>query len=72
MAGWLSPAERKNCWQLAAMSGDNNPCCQHLLGRAKWDADALRDRLGNYGLDYRASKEAVGVLDETGFLKKGV
>ena len=73
LAGLLSPAERKNSWQLAEMRGDSNPYgFQHLLGRAEWDADALRDHLRSYVRDYLATEDAVGVLDETGFLKKGV
>jgi SRSO17 transposase len=72
LAGLLSPAERKNSWQLAEINGDPNPYgFQHLLGRADWDPDALRDRLRTYVTDYLASPDAVGVLDETGFLKKG-
>src|SRR5215207_10335191 len=73
LAGLLSPAERKNSWQLAEISGDPNPYgFQHLLGRADWDADTLRDRLRTYVTDYLADGDAVGVIDETGFLKKGV
>ena len=73
LAGLLSPAERKNSWQLAEISGDPNPYgFQHLLGRADWDPDALRDRLRTYVTDYLADSDAVGVIDETGFLKKGV
>ncbi len=72
LAGLLSPAERKNSWQLAEISGDPNPYgFQHLLGRADWDADTLRDRLRTYVTDYLADPDAVGVIDETGFLKKG-
>jgi SRSO17 transposase len=72
IAGLLSPAERKNSWQLAEISGDANPYgFQHLLGRADWDADELRDRLRTYVTDYLAESDAVGVIDETGFLKKG-
>lgn len=72
LAGLLSPAERKNSWQLAEISGDPNPYgFQHLLGRADWDPDALRDRLRTYVTDYLADGDAVGVIDETGFLKKG-
>lgn len=72
MAGLLSPAERKNSWQLAEIGGDPNPYgFQHLLGRAEWDSEALRDRLRGYVTDYLATQEAIGVLDETGFLKKG-
>jgi SRSO17 transposase len=72
LAGLLSPAERKNSWQLAEISGDPNPYgFQHLLGRADWDPDVLRDRLRTYVTDYLADPDAVGVIDETGFLKKG-
>lgn len=72
LAGLLSPAERKNSWQLAEICDDPNPYgFQHLLGRADWDPDALRDRLRSYVNDYLADGDAVGVLDETGFLKKG-
>jgi hypothetical protein len=42
--GLLSPVERKNGWQLAEANGDATPYgLQHLLGRARWDADAVRD-----------------------------
>jgi SRSO17 transposase len=72
LSGLLSPAERKNSWQLAEICGEANPYgFQHLLGRADWDADALRDRLRSYVTDYLATPNAVGVIDETGFLKKG-
>jgi SRSO17 transposase len=72
LAGLLSPAERKNAWQLAEINGAPNPYgFQHLLGRADWDADALCDRLRTYVVDYLDDPDAVGVIDETGFLKKG-
>lgn len=72
LAGLLSPAERKNSWQLAEICGDANPYAfQHLLGRAVWDAEDVRDRLRTYITDYLASPDAVGVIDESGFLKKG-
>lgn len=67
-----SPAERKNSWQLAEISGALNPYgFQHLLGRADWDPDLLRDRLQSYVCDYLQTPDAVGVIDETGFVKKG-
>lgn len=73
LASLLSPAERKNSWQLAEINGDVNPYgFQHLLGRADWNPDALRDCLRSYISDYLATPDAVGVLDETGFVKKGV
>ena len=72
LAGLLSPAERKNSWQLAEFSGNPTPYgFQHLLGRADWDPDTLRQRLLTYVSDYFGAVDAVGVIDETGFLKKG-
>jgi SRSO17 transposase len=72
LAGVLSSAERKNSWQLAEITGAPNPYgFQHLLGRADWNADALRDRLRTYSIDYLDDPDAIGVLDETGFVKKG-
>jgi SRSO17 transposase len=72
LAGLLSPAERKNSWQLAESCGDPNPYgFQHLLGRADWNPDVLRDRLRTYVTDYLADPAAVGVIDESGLLKKG-
>jgi len=70
--GLLSPVERKNGWQLAEVNGDATPYgVQHLLGRAQWDADALRDDLRPYVIEHLGAPQAVLVVDETGFLKKG-
>src|SRR3712207_9224257 len=42
LAGLLSPAERKNSWQLAELSGAPHPYgFQHLLGRAEWNPDEI-------------------------------
>jgi SRSO17 transposase len=72
LAGLLSSAERKNTWQLPEITGAPNPYgFQHLLGRADWDPDVLRDHLRTYVTDFLAEPDAVGVIDETGFLKKG-
>lgn len=72
LRGLLSPVERKNSWQLAEVVGAVNPYgFQHLLGRAEWDADAVRDVLQAYVAQHLGDSEAVVVIDETGFLKKG-
>lgn len=72
LQGLLSPAERKNSWQLAEILGDPTPYgIQHLLGRAHWDADTVRDDLQQYTRDHLGDPEAILVIDETGFLKKG-
>jgi len=70
--GLLSPAERKNSWQLAEVNGDATPYgFQHLLGRADWEPDAVRDELRWYVLDHLRAPDAVLVIDATGFLKQG-
>lgn len=54
------------------MSGDATPYGgQHLLRRALWDPDAVRDELRHDVLQHLGDPEAVLVLDETGLLKKG-
>ena len=70
--GLLSTTERKNAWQLAEINGDATPYgIQHLLGRASWQADDLRDALCAYVVAHLGDPDAVLVVDETGFLKKG-
>ncbi len=72
LRGLLSPIERKNSWQLAEVVGAANPYgFQHLLGRAEWDVDAVRDELQDYITEHLGDPDAVVVIDETGFLKKG-
>jgi SRSO17 transposase len=73
LRGLISPVERKNSWQLAEAAGDKKPYgAQHLLGRAEWDADEVRDDLRAYVTEHLGDETAVLVVDETGFLKKGV
>jgi SRSO17 transposase len=70
--GLLSDAERKNGWQLAEHLGDSTPDgVQHLLARADWDADAVRDDLTRYVAEHLGDPGGVLIVDETGFLKKG-
>jgi SRSO17 transposase len=70
--GLLSPAERKNSWQLAEVSGEATPYgFQHLLGRADWQPDAVRDKLRGYVRQHLGDPHGVLILDETGFVKKG-
>ena len=72
LRGLLAPVERKNGWQLAEAIGDATPDgVQELLSRVQWDADAVRDDLQAYVIEHLGDADAVLVLDETGFLKKG-
>ncbi|POX57519.1 hypothetical protein C3492_43090 [Streptomyces sp. Ru62] len=70
--GLLSDLPRKNCWTLAEYAGDTTPYgLQHLLSRARWDADAVRDDIRSFVVERLHHQEAVLVVDETGDLKKG-
>ena len=70
--GLLSSVERKNGWQLAEHLGHDTPYrVQHLLDRAVWNADAVRDDLQAYVREQIGHPDGVLVVDETGFLKKG-
>ena len=72
LRGLLSPVERKNGWQLAESVGDATPDgVQRLLYNYRWDADLVRDDLRQYLVEHLGDGDAVLVVDETGFLKKG-
>jgi SRSO17 transposase len=70
--GLLGPERRKTGWMRAEAAGDNGPWRQQaILGRGRWEADALRDIVRDYALETLADPDAVLVFDETGFLKQG-
>ena len=70
--GLLGNEPRKTGWMRAETAGDPGPWRQQaVLGRGRWDADALRDIVGEYALETLAEEGAVLVIDETGFLKQG-
>jgi SRSO17 transposase len=70
--GLLAPIGRKNGWHLAEALGERTPDgVQRLLNAARWDADAVRDDLREYIVTHLGAADAVLVVDETGFLKKG-
>src|SRR3954470_13859326 len=70
--GLLGPERRKTGWMRAEAAGDPGPWRrQAILGRGRWEADALRDLVRDYALETLGDAEAVVVIDETGFLKQG-
>ncbi len=70
--GLLAELPRKNCWSIAEHAGDASPDgTQHLLGRSRWDAGAVRDDLRDYVVERLGDPGAVLVIDETGDVKKG-
>jgi len=71
--GLLAPLERKNSWTLAEQAGEAIPDgMQRLLADADWDGDAVRDDVRDYVVEHLGDRSGVLVVDETGFLKKGV
>jgi SRSO17 transposase len=72
LASLLAPVQRRNAWQLAEHLGEFTPDgVQRLLNAARWDADQLRDDLRAYVVEHLGDPQAILVVDETGFLKKG-
>ena len=70
--GLLGPERRKTGWMRAEAAGDPGPWRQQaILGRGRWEADALRDLVRDYVVESLADRDAVLVVDETGFLKQG-
>ena len=55
----LADLPRKNCWTLAEHAGDARPDgMQHLLGRAAWDHDEVRDDLHACVVEHLGDPEA--------------
>jgi len=72
LRGLFSQVQRKNSWQLAEATGAETPHgFQRLLGRARWNADQVRDDVGRYVARHLGDPQGVLIVDETGFLKKG-
>lgn len=70
--GLLGNEPRKTGWMRAKAAGDAGPWRQQaILGRGRWDADALRDIVLKYALETLADDNAALIIDETAFLKQG-
>jgi SRSO17 transposase len=71
--GLLAPLERKNGWTVAEEAGHGGPDrIQRLLNRIDWDADGVLDDVREYVVEHLAGPDGVLIVDDTGFLKKGV
>ncbi len=58
--GLLGPERRKTGWMRAEAAGDPGPWRQQaILGRGRWDADALRDIVRDYALETLADPDGV-------------
>jgi SRSO17 transposase len=73
VSGLVAGLERKNGWTLAEQAGEVCPDgMQRLLRRADWDVDGVRDDVRDYVVEHLGDRDGVLVVDDTGFLKKGV
>jgi SRSO17 transposase len=72
LQGILSSIEHKNGWQLAEHAREASPYgMQRLLASAVWDADLVRDDVRDYALEQLGDPQAILVIDETCFPKRG-
>jgi SRSO17 transposase len=56
--GLLGDEHRKTGWMRAEAAGDPGPWRQQaVLGRDRWDADALRDLVRDYATEHLADEE---------------
>ena len=70
--GLLSDAPRKNAWGLAEQLGYRSPdALQHLVSRASWDADMLRDQVRFRVVEGLGDAGGVLVVDDTQVQKWG-
>src|ERR1700741_2855767 len=70
--GLLGEERRKTGWMRAEAAGGPGPWRQQaVLGRSRWDAEALVAIVRDYVVENLAAPDAVLVIDETGFLKQG-
>jgi SRSO17 transposase len=73
VSGLVAGLERKNGWTLAERAGEVSPDgMQRLLRRADWDVEGVRDDVRDYVVQRLGDPAGVLIVDETGFLKKGV
>jgi SRSO17 transposase len=73
VAGLAAGLERKNGWTLAEQAGEVSPDgMQRLLRKADWDVGGVRDDVRDYIVEHLGSADGVLIVDETGFVKKGL
>ncbi len=72
-SGLVAGLERKNGWTLAEQAGEiSSDGMQRLLRWADWDIDGVRDDVRDYVVEHLSEPGGVLIVDDTGFLKKGV
>lgn len=76
MRGLIVPPERKYSRTLAEQAGHTAHAApdriHRLLNRIEWEADEVLDDVRDYVVENLGGPEAVLIVDDTGFPKKGV
>ena len=69
--GQLSDLPEKTVAPIAVQAGEAPRTLQEFLSLLRWDENRMRDRLEQIVASEHAGPSAVGLLDETSFVKKG-
>ncbi|HEX9781352.1 MAG TPA: transposase [Opitutaceae bacterium] len=69
--GQLGPLPRKSVEPIADAAGTPPRTLQEFLSLSRWDEAMMRDRLQQRVARHHAHEHAVGLFDESSFLKKG-
>ncbi len=69
--GQLSELPRKSVEPMALAAGTAVRTLQEFLTHLAWDQDRMRQRLAKIVAEEHADDESIGLIDETGWVKKG-
>ena len=69
--GQLSELPRKSVEPMALAAGVPVRTLQEFLTHLKWDEDRMRQRVARIVAEEHAHEESIGIIDETGWVKKG-
>jgi SRSO17 transposase len=69
--GQLSELPRKSVEPMALAAGTSVRTLQEFLTHLSWDEDRMRSRVASIVAEEHAADESIGVIDETGWVKKG-
>lgn len=69
--GQLGPLPRKSIEPMALQAGVHPRNLQELLSLHRWDEDLMRRKLYRRVAGSHSGRHAIGVIDETSYLKKG-
>lgn len=69
--GQLSELPRKSVEPMALAAGTPVRTLQEFLTHLSWDEDRMRQRLASIVAEEHAAADSIGIIDETGWVKKG-